>query len=196
MSVGAELERCIAGGGVAIFPADTVYGLCCDAANPQAVARLYQLKGRPSAKPAAVLFADVEGLLSALPQLGPRTAAAVRRLLPGSLTLLVPNPTGRFPLAGPGQLLGVRVAELAFSLGRPVLQSSANLAGGPEARRLTDVDERLRAAVDLAVDGGELPGRSSTVIDLGDYEDGRRWRIVRSGAVGTVAVERALGLPN
>ena len=64
-----------------------------------------------------------------------------------------------------------------------MLQSSANLAGGPDARRLEDVPEAIRRGADLVFDGGELPGTPSTVVDLRGYERGGEWRIVRAGAV-------------
>jgi L-threonylcarbamoyladenylate synthase len=175
----AALGSCVAGGGVAVFPADTVYGLACDPDDAAAVARLYELKGRPPEKPAAVMFFD----LDALPAAGPRTRALMERLLPGGVTLLLGNPGRRFPLActTDPETLGLRVPFLA-PVGRPVLQSSANLTGGPDARRLDDVPEGIRRGADLVIDGGELPGTPSTVVDLRGYEDGR-WRIVRQGLV-------------
>ena len=101
-------ERCLAAGGVAVFPADTVYGLACDPGSAAAVDRLYALKGRPPAKPAAVMCF---GAAPALPELGPRTRAAIDRLTPGGVTLLLPNPEHRWPLAcGPDpDTLGLRV---------------------------------------------------------------------------------------
>jgi L-threonylcarbamoyladenylate synthase len=172
----AALGACVAAGGVAVFPADTVYGLACDPENSQAVAKLYALKGRPPEKPAAVMFFD----LAELGDFG--------GLLPGGVTLLLPNPQRRFPLActTDPETLGVRVPFLA-PVGRPVLQSSANLAGGPEARRLEGVPEAIRAGADLVLDGGELPGVPSTVIDLRTPE----WRIVREGAVSAQQVKNA-----
>ncbi len=74
----------------------------------------------------------------------------------------------------------------------PVLQSSANRTGEPDAARLADVDEELRAGVDLVLDGGELPGTPSTVVDLTDYEADGSWEVVREGAVPREAVLRCL----
>ena len=172
-------EECIRGGGVAVFPADTVYGLACDPENEAAVAKLYALKGRPPEKPAAVMFFS----LDALPELGPRTRELAERLLPGAVTLLVPS--DRFPLAGGAGTLGLRVPDLpAFAdVTVPVLQSSANLTGGPDARRVDEVPESIRAGADLVIDGGELAGTPSTVVDLRAYEAGGDLRIVRHGAV-------------
>jgi L-threonylcarbamoyladenylate synthase len=184
-------EACVARGGVAVFPADTVYGLACDPASSAAVARLYELKRRPPAKPAAVMFFALEPALVALPELGPRTRAALRRLLPGALTVLVPNVRGRFALAcGPDpRTLGVRVPALAppiAALARvraPVLQSSANLAGEADARTLDAVDPTIREGAGLVLDGGEVAGVASVVLDLREYEDGGRWSVLREGAV-------------
>jgi L-threonylcarbamoyladenylate synthase len=187
----AALERCISTGGVAVFPADTVYGLACDPESEAAVARLYRLKGRSPDRPAAVMFFELEAALAAVPELGERTVAALRRLLPGAITALVPNPARRFPLArGPEpERLGLRVPALAepvaalAAVGLPVLQSSANPSGGPDPCRLADVDAGIRQGADLALDGGELPGTPSTVVDLTQYELDRDFEITREGAV-------------
>jgi L-threonylcarbamoyladenylate synthase len=183
--------RCIASGGVAVFPADTVYGLACDPEDPDAVARLYALKGRPPAKPAAVMFFDKGQALAGQPR---RTRALLDRLLPGGLTALLPNPERRFPLAcGPDpDTLGLRVPDLPRLAGAPpVLQSSANLAGGPDARRLADVPRAIRDGADLVIDGGELPGTPSTVVDLRDYERAGTWTVVRAGAVPAATIAAA-----
>jgi len=185
-------ERCMAVGGVAVFPADTVYGLACDPTTVEAVTRLYALKGRRPDKPAAVMFFDVSLALASLPELGPRTRALLEGLLPGGVTLLLPNRLRRFPLAsGPAtpDTLGVRVPALTGALAPlsairwPVLQSSANVAGGPDARRLDEVPERIRREADMVLDGGELPGTPSTVVDVRAFETTGAWRIVRQGAV-------------
>lgn len=155
---------CIRAGGVVVFPADTVYGLACDPGNAEAVARLYALKGREPSKPAALMFFSTADL-PPIPQGG-------ARLLPGPVTLLVPDPDR------PGATLGVRFPETRLT-GPPVLQSSANHAGGADARTLAEVPADIRAGADLVLDGGTLPGTPSTVVDL----TGDTWRIVREGAL-------------
>jgi release factor glutamine methyltransferase len=179
----APFEACLAGGGVAVFPADTVYGLACDPEDRGAVAKLYRLKGRPPEKPAAVMFFDRGRALAALPEIGPRTRALLERLLPGAVTVLVPSE--RFPLAGGSGTLGLRVPDLPTfaAVSRPALQSSANLTGGPDATRLDEVPEPIRRGADLVLDGGALAGTPSTVVDLRDYETKGQWRVVRVGAV-------------
>jgi L-threonylcarbamoyladenylate synthase len=186
---------------VALFPADTVYGLATDPDSSEGVRRLYALKGRAPDRPAAVMFFGLGSALAALPELGPRTRAAAERLLPGAVTLVLPNPARRFPLAcGPApERLGLRVPALSGPLaplaavGRPVLQSSANRSGGADARRLGDVDPGVRAGVDMILDGGELPGTASTVVDLHGYEDDSGYAILREGALSRAAVDGALG---
>jgi L-threonylcarbamoyladenylate synthase len=199
----ATFSRCISVGGVAVFPADTVYGLACEPDSKEAVQRLYLLKRRRPDKPAAVMFFALDLALAALPELGPRTSGAVGALLPGAVTLLLPNPARRYPLAcGPDpNTLGLRVPAWPRALAAladvswPVLQSSANVAGGPDARLLEEVPEAIRARADLVLDGGELPGTPSTVVDLRGFERDGRWSVVREGAVAMGDVAAALGSP-
>lgn len=191
------LQRTIVAGGVAVFYADTVYGLACDPEDPDAVRRLYTLKGRPPRKPSAVMWFSRGAALAALPEIGGRTRGLLEQLLPGGVTVLLPNPRRRFPLAcGPDpETLGVRVPDVPAlaTVDRPVLQSSANLAGGEDARRLEDVPESIRAGADLVLDGGVLAGIPSTVIDLRGFEPRGEWTIVREGLVSASAIAAALG---
>jgi L-threonylcarbamoyladenylate synthase len=196
----ATFERCMAVGGVAVFGADTVYGLACDPDTVEAVERLYAIKGRRPDKPSAVMLFSLELALAALPELGPRTVAALEGLLPGAVTVLLPNPARRFPLAcvGDPDTLGLRVPALGpaaaglAAVRWPVLQSSANLAGGAEARRLQDVPEAVRSQADLLLDAGELDGTASTVIDLRRFEADGTWDVVREGAVARTCVAATL----
>jgi L-threonylcarbamoyladenylate synthase len=196
----ATFERCIAVGGVALFPADTVYGLATDPTSREGVDRLYRIKGRRPDRPAAVMFFDLGLALAALPELGERTRTAAERLLPGPVTLVLPNPERRYPLAcgAAPDRIGVRVPSLSGTLEPlaaahwPVLQSSANPSGGADARRLDDVDAEIRARVDMQLDGGELPGTPSTVVDLATYEDAGDYRVLREGAVAAVEIAALL----
>ncbi len=120
--------------GLVLFAADTVYGLACDPDDRFAVERLYLLKRRSLDKPSAVMFFGLERAFAAVPEMGERTRGAMARLLPGAVTVLVPNPAGRFALACGADVgtLGLRVPVVPALAGvrRPVLQSSANRAGG------------------------------------------------------------------
>lgn len=196
----AAFERTLAVGGLVLFPADTVYGLACDPDAREAVDRLYLLKRRRPDKPAAVMFFQLDLALAGLPELGGRTRAAVQELLPGGVSLLLPNPERRYPLAcGPDPTtLGLRVPALDDALAPlaavswPVLQSSANRSGGPDPRRVEDVPDLIRDSVDLVLDAGERPGTPSTVVDLRAYEVDGRWEVVREGAVPALDIGRML----
>ena len=173
-----------------MLPTDTVYGLCGDPHSETVAAEIYRLKQRPAEQPLALLARDVEMLVELVPELSRGGLA----LLPGPYTLVLPNPVRRFPwLTGSApETIGVRVPELAGPgaevLGEvgAVVATSANLHGGPEARSLADVPAGIRAAAAL-VDGGELPGTPSTVLDLTRAEP----RVLREGAVPAAeALER------
>lgn len=196
----ARLAACVAGGGVVVFPTDTVYGIGCAPNDATAVERLYALKGRRPDKPAAVMFFSLSAALSALSELPAATRELLGRLLPGAVTALLPNPRARFGLAcrPTPAVLGLRVPSLPpplsalAALPTPLLQSSANLSGRPDACHLDDVPTELRKGADLALDGGALPGTPSTVLDLTSWARDGSWRIVRQGAVGADVVTRAV----
>lgn len=193
----SAFEAVIGQGGVVLFPSDTVYGLACDPTSQVAIERLYALKGRPPDKAAAIMFFDLEAALDALPELGPNTRRALSALMPGAVTALLPNPARRFALSARAdpQTLGLRVVSVPALAGVqvPVLQSSANLSGGADARRLSEVAPAIRAGADLVIDGGELPGVASTVVDLRDYEQEGVWSVRRLGAVDEDELARRLG---
>jgi L-threonylcarbamoyladenylate synthase len=192
----AEFEEVIAGGGVAVFPTDTVYGLGTHPDSVEGVHRLYWIKGRSPDRPAAVLFFDLERALAELPEIGPKTRGAIERLLPGPVAVLVANPGTRFPLACGAEpsRLGLRVPKLDDKLARlanvklPILQSSANPTGDSDPRSLEEIDPRIRRDVDVELDAGVLPGTPSTVIDLSAYEQGGAFEVLREGALSAEAV--------
>ena len=173
-------------GALAVLPRDTVYGLVCTALLEQPAADLYRLKGRNEIQPTALVAASVDVLLECIPEFRGRPAAIARALLPGPFTLVLPNPARRFGwLSGSlPETIGVRVpalvgptAEVVDRLG-VIVATSANLPGGPDPRRLDEVPAQIRAGVAAALDGGELPGTPSTVIDLTGTEP----VILRAGA--------------
>ena len=179
-----------------ILPTDTVYGLCAAADEPAPAERLYALKGRYPAQPSALLAADLAALLERVPELHGRAEQIARALLPGPYTLILPNPTRRYPwLTGSSpDTIGVRVAQLPDAAAQvlaeigAVVATSANRPGEPEPRRVEDVPAEFRDAVGAVVDGGELPGRSSTVIDFTGTEP----RVLREGAGSVAAALNAL----
>jgi L-threonylcarbamoyladenylate synthase len=195
-----SLEECMAAGGVAVFPTDTVYGVCCDPDNEQAARRMYGAKGRPSARACAIMFFALDPALESLGEIPDAERRALEALLPGPVTLLLANRTGRFTAAcrTDPTTLGLRVPRLPAALAglsavsRPVMQSSANISGEPDARSLAEIPRSLLDGVDLVLDGGELPGTPSTVIDLRDFAGERRWHLLREGAVSRDAVREKL----
>ncbi len=195
-----RLEQCVAEGGVAVFPTDTVYGVCCDPENEQAARRLYELKGRPASRPAAVMCFTLEPALELLTELKHDERVALSALLPGPVTLLLANPARRFAPACriDPSTLGLRVPRLSKRLDalaaitQPVMQSSANVSGEPDARTLAQVPQSVLDGADLVLDGGELPGTPSTVIDLRDYSAERRWHVLREGALARSVVRETL----
>jgi L-threonylcarbamoyladenylate synthase len=181
-AVVAALRR----GGLAVVPTDTVYGLVCDPYRRGPARRLYALKRRAETQPTALLASSIDQLLDCVPELRGRAAAIARELLPGPFTLVLPNPAERFPwLTGerPGAI-GVRVPDLdgpakaVLDRFGALAATSANVAGGSDPARLDEVAAEVLAGVDAVVDGGELPGLPSTVLDF----TGETPHILRQGA--------------
>ena len=175
-----------------LLPTDTVYGIAALPFRAPPVERLYRLKCRPPGQAIALLAGDVEMLFELVPELDERARALARALLPGQLTLVLPNPARRFPwLTGGGDTIGVRVPELpdaaaaVVSGAGAVAATSANLSGGPDPATLAEVPAELRDACAAEIDVGRLPGTPSTVIDL----TGEHARVLREGAVSSSEVD-------
>ncbi len=181
-----ELQRCVSAGGVVVFPSDGLYGLACDPLDVSAIARIHRLKGRDEGKSSAVMYFSPLAMRELVAELGPRTAAAVSALLPGPVTLVVANPGHRYPLACREDVerLGVRLlaGPLAGAM-CPVFQTSANLSGEPPPAKFADVPAAVIAGADLAIDGGELTGLPSTVVDIATIDEDGGWEILRQGAL-------------
>jgi L-threonylcarbamoyladenylate synthase len=180
-----------------VMPFDTVYGLAADPKQEQAVRRLYELKGRAETDPSALVARDFDYLLECVPELSGHAAERAQLLLPGPVTLILPNPAGRFRwLTGTNpEAIGVRVPAFAGP-GADVLErvgivaaTSANHPGGRDPKRLDEVPRAIRDGAEALVDGGELPGSPSTVIDLTGAEP----RILREGALPAEEALRRLG---
>jgi L-threonylcarbamoyladenylate synthase len=186
-------------GRLVVLPTDTVYGLAADGESESAARALYAAKGRDAIQPTAVLFASVDVLVERVPELPAAAVEAVRTLLPGPFTLIVENPARRYAWLNPQRpdAIGLRVPAVTGApravleaLGA-VVATSANLPGGADPRRLEDVPPEIAAAVDVVIEGGELPGTPSTVVDLTGPEP----RVLRDGAVTAAdALERLRGL--
>jgi L-threonylcarbamoyladenylate synthase len=185
-----EVARAVAAieeGELVVIPTDTVYGLACTPEDAAVVRALSQLKRRAAGQPIALVAASVDGLIERAPELRGRAELLARSLLPGPLTLVLPNPARRYPwLTGERpQTIGVRVPEVEgparefLAEVAVVAATSANRHGGTDPRRLADVPREILDAVVATVDGGELPGTPSTVLDL----TAPKPRVLREGAV-------------
>jgi L-threonylcarbamoyladenylate synthase len=189
------LERCVAEGGVAVFPADGLYGLACDPLDAAAIERIHGLKGRDEGKSSAVMYLSPLAMRELVGGLGPRTRRAAGALLPGPVTLVVANPERRYPLACREDplRLGVRLVEgpLAGAM-CPLFQTSANRSGEPPPASFEDVSPQLVEGADLAIDGGTLTGLPSTVLDLSRYDEVGEWSVLREGALPSPELEEVL----
>jgi L-threonylcarbamoyladenylate synthase len=191
----SALERTVAAGGVALFPADTVYGLGCDPQSPTAIERIHTLKGRDQGKPSAVMFFSPLAMRELVSALGPRTRDALGALLPGPVTLVVANPERRYRMASRDdpERLGIRLIEGPLGDARCALfQTSANSSGKGAPHRFADVEARILAGADLAIDGGELGGAPSTVVDLSRVDEDGAWELLREGALDRAGVRERL----
>lgn len=182
-------------GGLVIFPTETLYGLGCCARDEAALRRLFEAKGRPPGQPPPVLVADREQLASLTTAIPDIALELMSRHWPGALTLVLKarrciNPLLTTISTQSGvRTVGVRQSghpvahELCARVGAPIVATSANISGaiGPAAnpRSLDDIPETLRAQVDLILDGGEVSGLPSTVVDC----TGPQPVVLRRGAV-------------
>lgn len=191
----AALERVVAGGGVAVFPADGLYGLACDPLDPGAIERIHRIKGRDDGKPSAILYFSPLAMRELVEGFGSRTRAAAAELLPGPVTLVVANPERRYPLAcrEDPERLGVRLiaGPLAGAM-CPLFQTSANLSGEPAPASLDDVPLEIVEAADLAIDGGALTGSPSTVVDLTAFDETGDWLVLRAGGLDPAKLEERM----
>ena len=178
-----------------VLPFDTVYGLAADPSSEESTRRLYDLKGRAEAQPTALVAHDLEHLLECIPELR-ASLSLLACLLPGPVTLVVPNPARRYPwLAGANpEAIGIRVPQLGgatavvLDLLGMVAATSANRPGGPDPLRLEEVPREIRDGAGAELDGGELPGLPSTVLDLTGPEP----RVLREGALPAAEALRRL----
>lgn len=179
-----DIERAataVRAGKLVVYPTETVYGLGADALDPAAVERVFEAKSRPRERPVSMAVPDIE-TAATYTRLTDRERAFAGQFLPGPVTVVVER-TGAVPdvLTAGRDRVGIRVPDHGAALAlldrvAPVTATSANRSGQPSARRVTDLDDSLRAGVSVVVDAGETPGGGSTVVDV------ERDRIHRRGA--------------
>ncbi len=160
-------------GGVVAFPTDTVYGVGVDPFQPEAVRRLYRIKGRPEDKPIAILVGSIEDV-ARVAQTPSRTFSRLAdRFWPGGLTLIVETRELPPEITAGGSTVGVRMPdhpltlELLRGFGGPIATTSANRSGENPATSAEEVGAQLGGRVNLIVDGGDTITKvASTVLDL------------------------------
>src|SRR5258708_36292162 len=193
----AAAARALAEGGLVAFPTETVYGLGADAANPAAIARLYQAKGRPAFNP---LIATVGDLAAArrIARFDTQATALAQAFWPGPLTLVLPKvencPVAELATAGL-DTVAIRVPvhpvarDILRAFGGPVVAPSANLSGHVSPTTAEHVQSDLSGRIDLIVDGGPVQvGVESTIV--GCFEAPM---LLRPGGLPRAEIERVLG---
>ena len=160
-------------GHAVVYPTETVYGLGADATDPDAVERVFALKGRPRENPLSLGVPSVDAALD-YTRPTEREERFMRRFLPGPVTVVVERRPALPDILPAGRdRVGVRVPdhETALELLErvpPLTATSANRSGAPSVTRVADLDTRIREGVAVVVDGGETPGTESTVVDPGE----------------------------
>jgi len=196
MGVVEQAVTAVKAGQLVVFPTDTVYGLAATPYREEPVRRMFRLKGKPETSPVALVAHSLDFLLECVPELRGRDATIARALLPGPYTLVLRNSARRFRwLTGDRpDAIGVRVPDLEgdaadfLEQAGAVAATSANLHGDPDPRAPEDIPDEIRASVTAIVDGGELPGSASTVIDFTRPDP----KVIREGAVpAAAAIDRA-----
>ncbi len=195
----AHISDALDRGGLVILPSDTVYGLACLATLPEAVERIYEVKGRQPDKPVALVFSSVEQIIQLIPDLPLPVRTAVSALLPGPVTAIVPfvEGTGGIHVRGGGSI-GVRIipppeGDLYTGLPGPLAVTSANLSGGNDPSLVCDIPEEIIAACEYVVDNGRCEHRiPSTVVDLRPLASGGSPAVLRAGVMTAREIEERL----
>ena len=180
-----QVAAVIKKGGLVAFPTDTVYGLAANAFNPDAIEKLFLVKGRDFNKAIAILIGENNQLKQIASEFSGMAKKLSKRFWPGALTLVVPIQQTLPKLLSPTETIGIRMPDHNFVLRilkttGPLATTSANLSGGKNPLTAEDVVEQLGNNVDLIIDGGLCPGGiPSTVVDCTQQEI----RIIREGGL-------------
>lgn len=184
----------ISGGGVIIFPTDTVYGTGCDSFSPNPIQRIFKIKGRDFSKALPILIGNLEQIKSVTSKLDKRSEKLIKTFWPGPLTLILPKHASLPPDLSPYDTVGIRMPNHPWLLdliehSGPLAATSANPSGAPEARNVEEVLKTLDGKIDLIIDGGQswsnLP---STVVNCQSAEI----KILREGPISEAAIFAAL----
>jgi L-threonylcarbamoyladenylate synthase len=173
-------------GGVIIYPTETLYGLGADPRIPEAMKRVYAIKGREKAKPIPFLITDQEMLETLVEDIPPLGKKLMDKYWPGPLTLIFRAKKGLPPpLGGEEGTIGLRISShpvaraIVEAIGAPLTSTSANPAGEGDLTDVRMIAQVFGDQVDLIIDGGQVPGIGSTVVDLSVTPP----RVVREGMI-------------
>jgi L-threonylcarbamoyladenylate synthase len=170
----AHLCELLRQGGVGAYPTETFYGLGVDASNPEAIARVFDLKKRDRGKPISLLVSDDVMLRQVVEEISPLAQFLMAKYWPGPLTLVfrAKATVSSWLTAGTGKI-AVRISSheiptaLIAHFGRPLTTTSANISGEGSFVHLDDVISSLAGSLDFVIDGGSLAGRlGSSIIDI------------------------------
>jgi L-threonylcarbamoyladenylate synthase len=168
-----QVAEVIKGGGIIIYPTETLYGLGTNPFNLKAGERLYRIKGRKAGKPIPFLIKDQEMLETLVTDVSPMARQLMEQHWPGPLTLIFRAKEGLpSPLRGEAGTIGVRISAhpiarlIVEAVDAPLTSTSANTAGGKNLTDARSIADLLGDQVDLIIDGGEVAGQGSTVVDL------------------------------
>ena len=168
-----QAVQLLKGGDVVAFPTDTVYGVGVDPLQPEAVRRLYRIKGRPDNKPIAILVGSIEDVERVAHSPSEPFSRLADRFWPGGLTLIVEARDLPPEITAGGSTVGVRMPnhpltlELLREFGGPIATTSANRSGEDPATSAREVETQLGDRANLIVDGGDTITKvASTVLDL------------------------------
>ncbi|MDE0042013.1 MAG: L-threonylcarbamoyladenylate synthase [Candidatus Poribacteria bacterium] len=182
-------------GGVVAFPTDTVYGVGVDPLQPEAVRKLYRIKGRPDNKPIAILVGSIEDVERVAQTPSGNFSRLAERFWPGGLTLIVEARDLPPEITAGGSTVGVRMPnhpltlELLRGFGGPIATTSANRSGEPPATSAEEVGAQLGDCVNLIVDGGDTITKvASTVLNLSMSPP----QILRQGAISEESLMECL----
>lgn len=183
----AVAARALSAGEVVAFPTDTLYGLAVDPRRPDAVARLFTLKGRAAAAAAPLVAANADQASLAVQAWTPLARRLAGQFWPGPLSLVLDAAPALDPAAlGGGVTVAIRVPAhavaqaLAGAFGHPITATSANRSGAPPAVDAPAVVAELGDGAAVVLDGGPAAGkRPSTIVDA----RGTRPRLLRAGAI-------------
>ena len=183
-------------GGIILYPTDTVWGLGCDATNPEAVAKIYEIKRRADSKSLVLLASDIDMIaryVKEIPEMAIQLVEVNDKpmtiIYPGAVVGFAPDASGVLPKPDRRALafntvaedgtVGIRIPmmefcqQLVYKLGRPLVSTSANISGEPTPKRFAEISEEIRSAVDHVVDPAlerGATGQSSSIIKVGlDY---------------------------